>query len=94
MDKQKSSEITVEKLAELEECVFGMYEYGCSGHVLASTQRLIKELVACVESSVLQTALKQVVEKCGATYGVGTCIHAQHSLRMGDVEQTLREIMP
>lgn len=94
MENTKSTALSPENIAELEECICGMYEYGCSGHVLVNTQRLIQSLKSNVEDSVLRDALKDAMKKCDATHGMGACIHTQHSLRMGDVEQTLREILP
>lgn len=94
MENEKLLAISPEKLGELEECIYGMYEYGCSGHVLVNTQRLIEELKQSTNDAVLRSALKDTMKKCDATHGMGACIHTQHSLRMGDVEQTLREILP
>ena len=94
MENQKALQVPAEKLAELEECIVGMYEFGCSGHVLVNAQRLVEELKNTVEADALRLALKDAMRKCDATHGMGACIHTQHSLRMGDVEQTIREILP
>lgn len=94
MENQKLPAVPKEKIAELEECIYGLYEYGCSGYVLVNTQKLLKELQDSIQDAVLRQALKDAMTKCDSTHGMGACIHTQHSLRMGDVEQTLREILP